>query len=221
LPKKDFRDLDLIAFAALILPILMFALASLVLGTFNTRYFVACVLGLSILAVRGLHALKGGVLLAGILLATMTILYVHGYGRPAPVVILERATSEQIGFLQVATKPIPIVVPSAGEFFMLHESAPKDFQARIAFVAMPSGILRLDPEPELIARNWKAAVPELRVYTAEAWLSQFKNFYLLYTSDPRESLSSWLLFRAQTRVVAHRGPVWLFEITMPDELTAK
>ena len=220
LPKKDFRDLDLIAFAALTLPILMFAPASLVLGTFNTRYFVACVLGLSLLAVRGLHALKGGVLLAGILLTTMTILYVCGYGRPSTVVNLRWATSQRIAFLHVATKPIPIVVPSASDFFMLHESAPKDLQARISFVGMPSGIFSLDPEPELVARNWKAALPELRVYSAETWFSQFKNFYLLYTSDSREGLTSWLLFRAKTRVIAHQGPTWLFEITMPDQAPA-
>lgn len=220
LPKKDFRDLDLIAFAALMLPILMFALASLVLGTFNSRYFVACVLGLSLLAVRGLHALKGGVFLTSVLLSTMTILYVCGYGRPSTVVDLRSAMSERIAFLNVATKPIPIVVPSASDFFMLHESAPENLQSRISFVAMPAGLLRPDPEPELVARNWKAVLPELRTYSAETWFSQFKNFYLLYTSDPRESLSSWIIFHAKTRVVAHQGTTWLFEITMPDQTLA-
>jgi dolichyl-phosphate-mannose-protein mannosyltransferase len=219
-PKKDFRDLDLIAFAALTLPLLMFALATSVLGTFNTRYVVACVLGLSLLAVRGLRALKGGVLLACILLTTMTILYVNGYGRSLTVINLGRATSQRIAFLGVANKPIPIVVPSASDFFMLHESAPKDLQARISFVSVPSGVFSPDPEPELVARSWKAVRPELRVYTAEAWFSQFKNFYLLYTSDSREGLTSWLLFRAKIRVVAHQGPTWLFEMTMPDQAPA-
>jgi hypothetical protein len=220
LAKKDFRDLDLLAFAALMLPILMFALAIMALGAFNTRYFVACVLGLSLLAVRGLHALKGGVLLTSILLTTMTILYVSGYGRPLPVINLRRAISQEIAFLNVATKPLPIVVSSASDFFMLHESAPKDLEERISFVDMPAGLSQPDPEPELVARNWKAAVPELRVYTAEMWFSQFKNFYLLYTSDPREALTSWVLFRAKTRVVAHQGTTWLFEITMPDPAPA-
>lgn len=216
-PKKDFRDLDLIAFAALMLPILMFALASLVLGTFNTRYVVACVLGLALLAVRGLHALKGGILLACILLATMTSLYAAGYGWPLAVVNLDRATSQRISFLRVATEPIPILVPSASDFFVLHESAPKDLQERISFVSMPAGLFSPDPEPELVARNWKAVLPELRVYTADAWFHQFKNFYLLYTSDSRETLTSWVLFRSKTRVVAHQGSTWLFEITMPDQ----
>jgi hypothetical protein len=85
---------------------------------------------------------------------------------------------------------------------------------------LPLGIFSLDPEPELVARNWKAALPELRVYTAEMWFSQFKDFYLLYTSDSREGLTSWLLFRAKTRVIAHQGPTWLFEITMPDQAPA-
>jgi dolichyl-phosphate-mannose-protein mannosyltransferase len=216
-PKEDFRDVDLIAFAALTLPILMFALASLVLGTFNTRYFVACVLGLALLAVRGLHALRGGVLLASILLTTMTVLYVYGYGRPPMVLYLRSATSQRIAFLQHATKPIPILVPSASDFFMLQESAPKDLQARVSYVGMPAGLFSPDPEPELVARNWKAAVPELRVYTADEWFNRFKNFYLLYTSDAREGLTSWLLFRAHIRVIAHQGPTWLFEIAMPDQ----
>lgn len=220
LPKKDFRDPDLVAFAALTLPILMFALASIVLGTFNTRYFVACVLGIALLAVRGLHALRGGVLLASILLTTMTILYVCGYGRSPTVLNLRWATAQRIAFLQHATKPLPIVVASASDFFMLHESAPKDLQDRISFVGMPSGVAAPDPEPELVARNWKAALPELRVYTANAWFSQFKNFYLLYTSDAREGLTSWLLFRTKIRVIAHQGSTWLFEMTMPDQTTA-
>jgi hypothetical protein len=93
-------------------------------------------------------------------------------------------------------------------------------EERISFVDMPAGLSQPDPEPELVARNWKAAVPELRVYTAETWFSQFKNFYLLYTSDPREALTSWVLFRAKTRVVAHQGTTWLFEITMPDQAPA-
>ena len=220
-PKKDFRDLDLLAFAALTLPLLMYLLATFILGNFNTRYFVACVLGVSLLAVRGLHALKGGVLLACILLPTMTLSYIYGYGQPLAVVNLSRSTSQRLDFLQHATKPLPILVPSASDFFMLHESAPEDLQARISFVGMPSGIPAPDPEPELVARNWKAALPELRVYTAEAWFNQFKNFYLLYTSDGREGLTSWLLFRSNTRVIAHQGQTWLFEITMPDQGPAR
>jgi len=220
LPKKDFRDVDLIAFAALTLPILMFALASLVLGSFNTRYFVACVLGLSLLVVRGLHALKGGVLLTCILLTAMTILYAWGYGRPAEVRDQSVATFRQLQVLVRATKPIPILVPAASDFFMLQESAPRDLQARVSFAGMPSGFSSPDPEPELIARNWKAALPELRVYTADNWFRQFKNFYVLYTSDPREGLTSWLLFHAKMRVIDHQGPTWLFELTMPDQETA-
>lgn len=219
-PKKDFRDVDLIAFAALTLPILMFALGSLVIGQFQARYFVACALGLSLLAVRGLHTLKGGVLLGCILLLTMTILYVWGYGQPYGVRYLESATFQNIDFVEHATKPIPILVPSARDFYTLYESGPKDLKGRVSFVGNPSGLPPPDPDPELVARNWKAARPELPIFTAETWLSQFKNFYLLYTSDPRENLTSWLLFRARIRVVAHQGSTWLFEITMPDQAPA-
>ena len=219
-PKKDFRDVDLIAFAALTLPILMFALGSLVIGQFQARYFVACALGLSLLAVRGLHTLKGGILLGCILLLTMTTLYACGYGRSSTLSDLSWATHQRIAFLQHATKPIPILVPSGSDFFMLQESAPKDLQARVSFVGVPSGISSPDPDPELVARNWKAALPELRVYTAETWFNQFKNFYLLYTSDSREGLTSWLLFRGKLRVIAHQGPTWLFEVTMPDQASA-
>lgn len=143
-----------------------------------------------------------------------------GYGWPLAVVNLDRATSQRISFLHVATEPIPILVPSASDFFVLHESAPKDLQERISFVGMPAGLFSPDPEPELVARNWKAVLPELRVYTADAWFHQFKNFYLLYTSDSREALTSWVLFRSKTRVVAHQGSTWLFEITMPDQAPA-
>jgi hypothetical protein len=216
-PRNNFRDVDLIAFAALTLPVLMFALGILVTGTFNTRYFVACALGLSLVAVRGLRALKGGVLLGCILLTTMTILYAEGYGRPPAVLNLEDFVLQQIGFLGGATEPIPILVPSASHFFMLHEYAPEDIKERLSFVTNPVGVMPPDPEPELVARNWKAARPDLPIFNAESWFSANKNFYLLYTSDTRENLSSWIFFHSQMRLVAHQGTTWLFEVTMPDQ----
>ena len=206
--EADLRDLDILTFAALALPFITFAFSVLVTGSFNMRYFLAAVLGLILLAARGLHALRDGVQLAGLLLALTVGWVAIGWANDMVMPVYD----PRIALIRHAPEQLPVVLPSATDFFSLSEAAPPDLRSHIAFVGMPGGLSSPDPEPELLARNWKAAIPSLAVYTGDQWFEKTKVFYVLYTSDPREGLTDWLLAHAQTQIIAHAGSIWLLRV---------
>lgn len=210
-PRTDgLIDLDILTVAAFSLPIITLIASRFVTGSFNERYFIAAVLGVILLLARGLDALPGGITLACVLLVLTADQLAGGLTGLPP-------TDPRVAILQHTGQPLPVVIPSGSDFFFLSEAVPPEKLHQIAFVGMPPGLSSPDTEPEMIARRWKAAVPAMAVYTWKQWVAaQPKTFYVLYSSDPREGLTEWLLAHQRVEVVSHNGPCWLFEVNLSE-----
>jgi hypothetical protein len=206
--RSSFQDLDILIVAALALPFVAYASAVLILGTLNARYFLGVVLGLVLLVARGLSAFSAGPRVATALLAVIFVGLVADFEKGQEVdprvTLIER--TEQ--------RPLPVVVPSGSDFMGISEELPPRFAHRVAFVEMPIGTTSPDPEPELVLRYWKAAVPSLPVYSASDWFRKWQTFYLLDTFNVREGLTAWLIAHARVRVVAFDGPDLLLVVEM-------
>jgi hypothetical protein len=213
--RSSFQDLDILIVAAFALPFVAYGSAVLILGTLNARYFLGVVLGLVLLVARGLSAFSAGPRVASVLLVVTLVGLIatveKGQGVDPRATLVERAV-----------RPLPIVVPSGSDFMGLSEELPPKFARRVAFVEMPVGTPSPDPEPELVLRYWKAAVPSLPVYSASTWFRKWQTFYLLDTFNTREGLTAWLIAHGRVRVVAFDGPDLLLMVEMsgqsPDQL---
>jgi hypothetical protein len=206
---NDYRDLYILAVSAFSLPFIAFAFAALVTGTFNERYFIAAVLGVVLLAARGLNTLRCGVLLACILMVVDIGLLVRQSLHTVP------GSDARITLIQNAPESLPVVPSYFDDYLELSEALPSTLRNRIAYVEMPVGYSSPDPEPDLISRNWNSAIPSLPIYTAEHWFGKTKVFYVLCTDDGRSGLSDWLIAHARTQPVKHVGNDWLFRVDVP------
>jgi hypothetical protein len=200
-------NLNRVAFAAIMLPIITFLFSVLVTKSFNTRYFFAAVMGLSLLVTQALRRIPSANLVSLCLVGAIVL-------GLAPRYSSGRTSSEDpvLALLRRTPQPLPILVTEASDFFVLVESAPPDVRNRLVYVAMPKGLQNPDPEPQVYANLWKRFRPDLAVFSAEDFFSRIPSFYVLCTESRREAMTDWLK--------AHGGlslsdrdppPNWLFE----------
>jgi hypothetical protein len=202
-----FRDIYILVLAAFALPLIAFVASVLVIGTFNERYFLGVALGVVLLMASGQAHARGGVVLSIVLtLASASYFVRMSFAKPEdhPLVALTRCMPERL----------PVIVPSASDIYILSEALPAELQHQISFVGVPPGLQSPDPEPELIARNWKAAVPAMSIYTWQQWSQKSKAFYLIDNLDGREGLADWLIAHERVRVAAHLGQYRLLRVDL-------
>jgi hypothetical protein len=76
---------------------------------------------------------------------------------------------------------------------------------------MPAGFTSPDPEPELIAFQWKQVLKDAPIFRAEDWFAQTPRFYVLCTSGAREGMTNWLIQHAAVTVAVRESSFWLLE----------
>jgi hypothetical protein len=116
----------------------------------------------------------------------------------------------RITLLSQMAEPLPILIPDAGDFFELTESAPPGLRERLVYSRMPQRVRSPDPEPQLVADNWKRLRPGLAVVPAEVFFPAIARFYVLYTGGQREVLTDALKTHGGLSVAGREGTVWLF-----------
>jgi hypothetical protein len=199
------RHLDILAFSSLLLPIVTFVFALGVTGGFTTRYVFPSVLGLSILAVRALRHFPFANLVCLCLLPVITADFAYVSLQHA------RIGDPRIAMLSRTPEPLPILLGDASDFFELRESAPPPLRDRLVFAGMPAGFTSPDPEPELIAFQWKQVLKDAPIFRAEDWFAQTPRFYVLCTSGAREGMTNWLIQHAAVTVAVRESSFWLLE----------
>lgn len=196
-------DLDLAALGALLLPIITVVFASLVTGVFNTRYFYATVVALSIGAALALRRFPYRTATSVALAAVVTALLGLQYRQSAP------QRDGRIDFLDATPESLPIAATGRSDFFTLSETAAPAMRERLVFVLTPEGFPVTDPE--FMARAWKRFRPELSVVDGNDWLARSPRFYVFHTGPEGESLMRWLADHARLTLVRQQSGLWLFE----------
>lgn len=201
---QSYRSLDILTFAAFTLPAVAFVSSQFV-GSFNERYFIAATLGVVLLLARGLDSLYGGTRLAWLVVAICTLqLLASGSGGVDP----------RVALVEAAPQNLPVVVSSGSDFFYLSNALPDSEAKRLSFVSPPPGFASPDTEPEIIATRWKRAEAAMPVFRWQDWTRMHSTFYVLYSSDPREGMTDWLLTHESAEIVRHSGKCWLLKVTL-------
>jgi hypothetical protein len=205
----QWRDLDILAFAAFTLPFIAYV-ASIWVGSFNERYFIAATLGVTLLLARGLHAAPRGETISWVVVIVSSLQLVYAGALPQPV-------DPRVAMVNNAPETLPVLLASGSDFFFLSEALPSGKLHQIAFAGMPPGSSSPDTEPEMIAARWKAAVPSMAIDTWEQWAHRYRTFYVLSSDDPREGLTNWLAVHEHPTLILHDGQCWLFKVALDNE----
>lgn len=200
-------NLDLVALGALLLPLITFVFASLVTRVFNTRYFYAAVVALSVGAALALRRQPYRTAISLTVAAALTALLGLQYRQTGP------QRNDRIDFLEPTPQSLPIVASGRGDFFTLSEAAPTSVRERLVFLLTPEGFQV--PDPERMARAWKAFQPGLPVVEGREWIAQTPRFYVFHTGPDGEAVMRWLAAHAQLTVVKQQSGLWLFEAVVP------
>ncbi|MFB3779724.1 MAG: hypothetical protein ACE141_19045 [Bryobacteraceae bacterium] len=199
-PAAD--NVYILAVGCLMLPVITFLFASVITGSLNMRYFIAAPLGVSLLAGVGMARLPQWNSVSGCVLVVTVVLFC--------VFSLPAGQDPRLAVLLRAPEALPVLAAEASDFFVLTESAPHSIRARLVYSGMPGGLQSPDPEPQLVARNWKRLRPDLAVFEAEDFFRRTPEFYVLCTQSPREGMTDWLMRHGGLSVVDRESGVWLF-----------
>ena len=126
-------DLALVALGAILLPIVTLVFALLVTRSFNTRYFYAAVLGLSMLVGTALRRMPFGNLVAFCMTLVFTVFFCAAALRHSG------STDQRIEVIRQARESLPVVVGDASDYFEMMESAPPRMRNRLVYANMPAG----------------------------------------------------------------------------------
>jgi len=172
-------NLDVAAFGALTMPLIVFLFAALVTRSFNSRYFLAAPLGLCLMAGVAMMRIRFANAISAVLIVLCAGLFVYS------TALIRRDT--RLTLLSRIAEPLPILIPDAGDFFELIESAPPAIRERLVYSRMPQGVPSPDPEPQLVADNWKRLRSDLPVVAGGGFSSrQTPGSMYCVTGGPRE-----------------------------------
>ena len=193
------EDYTIALIAISLFPLITFLFAALVTRSFNTRYFFAASMALSLAGARLLRRSNSAryVSSAGLILVCLL------WAAHARAAIGHR--DDRLELVRHTPDALPIVSGDASDFFELLERAPAPVRDRLVFVAMPLGQESPDPEPELVASKWKRLRPELAVVPAAHFFCEAQTFYLLKTPSRREGMTRWLEHHGGLALVSASG----------------
>ena len=207
---KHPTNLYIIGFCEIAFPVLVFAVALFVTGTFNVRYCLLACLGFSVLVgclASHFAAFKPVAPLVLLASCPLALIAVPEWGQDAAAFQPLFARADQ---------PYPIVVGEGLQFFQLEESAPAPTKARLVYVTAPAGLTSPDATNENQVERWGQIRPDLPIVDSASFFARNPRFYVLHTGASTDVLTDWLLRKGVLKkLIAHSGDVWLFEAGSP------
>jgi hypothetical protein len=169
----------------IVFPVMVFLFSVLVTKTFNERYAVASVIGMSTLicgCIRPSRFFSLAVPLLLVVAAPLT--FSHRENPPN----YTNAISELI-------PPYPIVVADGFQWFPLQESLPPEIRSRIFYVTLPDSIPIGDPTNEHQIERWKTIDPSLQVEDVDQFVQRTPRFYVIDFQTSDDTQAQYLLKR--------------------------
>ena len=165
------------------LPLIVFAFAFLITGTFNIRYCLGGAIGIAGAVTLVLSRVPGWRLaIFPVLVAASAIALTRFQIRLPDFVPPPERVAENW----------PIVIGDGLQYFQIAEAAPDGLKQRIFYVNRPDGVSTPDPTNENLVDRWHTIRPDLNVVDAASFLAQTPHFYLLTVPETNDVLSPWL-----------------------------
>lgn len=170
-------DLSIVAFAACAVPLLIFAFSALVTGTFNTRYVIVAVLGVTLVIAQCVAAHRHGSVVACCLIAVMAGAILSGAEAPKRLL-----REDALDLVAHAPEGLPIATGDGLRFLEIYEGAGPAVAKRLVFLMVPDPGRSPDPTNDHQVRRWAQIDPRLPIRPIEGFLAENPEF-LLFT-DP-------------------------------------
>jgi hypothetical protein len=181
-------------------PIIVFVFSLLVTRTYNLRYLLTAMLGMSAMIVGGLpsnallrRCLPGLALLAALLpLGALDL-----DGRP-------------VEFAARVEGDCPIVIADGLQFFPLVEAADPAIRRRVVYLTVPAGTDMGDPTAQHQIERWKEINPRLPVEGVEEFLLKNPKFYVVDRQSSDDTPARYLLRQGKIQLVDMVGKTLIY-----------
>lgn len=202
-------DLDLVAVAAGLIPVVVYGFAVVVSHTFNERYGIACVLGLALLMARAAAALPVPRWTAPVL----ALVLLAGFRAPLRTEPLADDLRADAALAERAPPGPPIVTSNGLRFLELRENTDPRTAARLVYLTAPDGAALSDPTNEHQVERWKTIDPALPVFPAAAYLATHGQLLLFRDPDAAAEAPD-IVGAARAEPVDHASSATLFRVTV-------
>jgi hypothetical protein len=204
-------DLPILVLVLCALPVLVFAFAACVTGTFNGRYAIAGALGVALLVAQGVAAHPRGRAIACGLIALATGSFL--WQGEAPRVLRREAA---LALVARAPDGLPIATGNGLRFLEFREGADDGIARRLVFLTVPD----LDRGPDLTndhqVQRWARIDPALPVRAAGEFLADAPAFLLFTDPATADQLPGYLRARGYaSAVVAEEAGMRLERVGRP------
>ena len=184
--QRSRKPLLWISIGCALLPLVTFAFARLISGTYNVRYILPASLCAVILLCSAAEILPFRPLLVPL---CSVVLAAHAL---VPRLIAPFANNRAI--VRAASKPYPIVMAEGLMFFQAEEdqSLTNEERARIEYLILPQGYPLKDATNENLVKRWLGILPQLPAFPVQPYLQAHHCFYLFNSHETAEDLTSYL-----------------------------
>ena len=182
-PNAKAGPLAIVLAGGAVLPLIVFAFACLVTGTFNIRYCLAGAFGISGAFAWAFSRVPGCKLAVFPVLIAASVLAACRFQTRLPNFM---PPPEQLGGTW------PIVIADGLDYLQTTEAASYGLKQRLVYVNRPEGVYSPDPTNENLIDRWHAIRPDLNVADASGFLADTSYFYILTSPGTNDVLSPWL-----------------------------
>jgi hypothetical protein len=168
-------------------PLLVFAFAAIVTGTFNARYVIVTVLGVSLLVAQGVAAHRRSGVIACALIGVSAAALLWTAAKPW--------TFRREAAIDLATRApagLPIATGNGLRFFEIYDGVDRATRSRLAFLQVPDLSRSPDPTNDHQVARWARIDPALPIGPMDAFLAAHPEF-LFYTDTTAPDQAADLL----------------------------
>ncbi|MGH1588622.1 hypothetical protein ACRBEV_09970 [Methylobacterium phyllosphaerae] len=198
LPSGD--DLDLVTGVVCAVPLIVYAFALAVTGTFNPRYVIVTALGISLVVARSVAAHRHGAVLSCVLIPVAIMAFLSG-GEPMRTVRREDA----IALVSHAPGALPIATGNAQRFFEITEALGRAPSRRLTFLQVTDQGRNPDPTNEHQVDRWTHIDPALPIRPIEPFLADNPEFLLFIDTAIPDMAAAYLQQRGYVSTLIMAG----------------
>jgi 4-amino-4-deoxy-L-arabinose transferase-like glycosyltransferase len=177
-------DLDIVTGVTCAIPLLVFGFAAVVTGTFNARYVIVTVLGVSLLVVQGIAAHRRSRVIACALIGIATAALLWTAARPW---VFRREAA--IDVVARAPEGLPIAIGNAMRFLEIYDGVDRATRERLTFLQVPDLSHSPDPTNDHQVERWGRIDAALPIAPMDTFLAAHPEF-LLYTDTQLPDLAT-------------------------------
>lgn len=199
-----------IVLGMIIFPLIVFLFARLVTKTFQERYVISSVIGMTALICG---CIRSNRFFRRMVPLTVVFAGVLSFG----TIFHFAAMNSSKKIISALPGSCPIVIADGVQWFPMLEELPPTTRSRIVYLTLPRSVPLGDPTNEHQIERWKAIDPRLPVEDIDRFLQQNSRFYVVDSQTSDDTQTQYLVQQHDVQLMDKTGTTLVFKSTAKDE----